>query len=117
MSEQRPPAGWLLTPLVAFGGTLAGVLLLFFGQSELVPAVIGGYGAVCGSPDCALGIGILLIVGGFLALCASMIAGAVVGVLRRHDVDSRAAIRRGAFVAVWCLLAYVAESVLVWVLV
>ncbi|MDR7301027.1 hypothetical protein [Haloactinomyces albus] len=117
MSESRAPTAWLLTPLLAFGGTLLGVAVLFFGQTELVPALAGGYGALCGAPDCALGVGILLMAGGFLALCASMIAGIVLGVLHRHETAPRMAARRGVSACLWCLLGYAVASVLVWILV
>lgn len=117
MSEPRVPTTWLLTPLLAFVGTLAGVAVLFFGQTEFVPALAGGYGALCGAPDCALGIGILLIAGGFLVLCASVIAGIVLGVLRRHETDPRAAARRGVLVCLCCLLGYAVVSTLVWTVV
>ncbi|RCW45098.1 hypothetical protein DFQ14_10361 [Halopolyspora algeriensis] len=115
MPEPRVPAAWLLTPLLAFGGTLAGTAALFFAQVEFAPAVAGGYGAPCGAPDCVLGIGVLLIAGGFLALCASMIAGTVLGMVHRRDTDTRAAARRGAFVCLWSLLGYLVASALVWI--
>jgi hypothetical protein len=115
MSTARP-ADQLLTPLVAFVGTLAGVCVLFFGQGALSPVLVGGPGAVCNTPDCALGVGLLLLAGGFVALCASVIASAVVSLRHRNDVGRRAALRRGLFVCLWCLLAYLAESIVVWVL-
>lgn len=116
-SEQQPPVTWLLTPLLAFGGTLAGTAALFFGQAELVPAAAGGHGALCAAPDCVLGIGLLLVAGGFLTLCASLIAGIAVGALHRRDTDIRRSARRGAFVCLWSLLGYVVASVLVWIVV
>lgn len=115
MPESRPPTGWLLTPLVAFAGTLVGAALLFFVQAELVPAVAGGFGALCGAPDCALGLGLMLIAGGFVALCASLIAGVVVGVRHRDDPDTQGSIRRGLLVCAWCLLGYLAVSLFAWV--
>ncbi len=114
MPDSRPPAGWLLTPLVAFGSTLVGAALLFFAQAELVPALLGGYDAICDAPDCGLGLGLMLMATGFIALCVSLIAGVVVGARFRHDPDVPAAVRRGVLVCLWCLLAYVAASLFVW---
>lgn len=110
------PANALLTPLAAFAGTLAGVLVLFYGQVELVPPMVGGIDSVCRNPDCVLGIGLWLIVGAFLALCASMIAATVVA-FRHRPAELRPALRRGAWVALWCVLLYVVESAAVWLLV
>lgn len=109
------PANPLLTPLAAFASTLAGVLALFFGQVQLVPVLAGGPGAICEHPDCALGIGIWLIVGGFAALCASMIVSTFVALRHRHP-PVKAALRRGVWVGLWCLLAYAVESATVWIL-
>ncbi|MEU5851104.1 hypothetical protein [Saccharopolyspora shandongensis] len=99
----------LLTPLVAAAGTAAGVLVLFFGQRALAPVLAGGPGATCTEPDCLLGVGVWLIVGGVLAVCASLLAGAV---FRHPDRP----VRRGLFVALWCVAAYLVESVVLWIL-
>ncbi|MBA8825350.1 hypothetical protein FHX42_002701 [Saccharopolyspora lacisalsi] len=117
MPTQRQALAWLLTPLLAFSTTLAGVLVLFYGQSELVPALAGGVGALCRTPDCVLGLGLMLIAGGFLVLCASVVAGTVVGLVHREQSEARAAVRRGLFVALWCVLAYLVGSVVVSVVV
>ncbi len=109
------PANSLLTPLAAVGTTLAGLLVLFYANSELAAHLIGGAGAVCRAPDCVLGAGLWLIVGGFLVLCAAMVVGIVLALRRRHPTR-RAALRRGLFVGLWCLLVYVVESVVVWIL-
>ncbi|GAB2687018.1 hypothetical protein GCM10027271_57320 [Saccharopolyspora gloriosae] len=112
MTEARPATA-LLTPLVAFGGAVAGVLVLFFGQSALAPYLAGGPGAACAQPDCALGVGIWLIVGGFLAVCLAFVSGVVVA-LRRGAAPG--AVRRGLVVSACCVLAYLAESIVLWVL-
>ncbi|PKW14829.1 hypothetical protein [Saccharopolyspora spinosa] len=99
----------LLTPLVAAAGTAAGVLVLFFGQRALAPVLAGGPGAVCTEPDCVLGVGLWLIVGGVIALCASLLAGTV---FRHRDRP----VRRGLLIALWCVAAYLVESVVLWIL-
>lgn len=114
MPDSTPPTRWLLTPLVAFAGTLVGAALLFYVQAELVPAMLGGFGAICEAPDCGLGLGLMLMAAGFVALCASLIGGVVVGVRYRADPEAPGAIRRGVLVCLWCLLAYLAVSVFVW---
>ncbi|MCI2416240.1 hypothetical protein MOQ72_02290 [Saccharopolyspora sp. K220] len=108
MTPARPAAA-LLTPLVALAGTAVGVLVLYFGQRALAPVLVGGPGAVCAAPDCILGVGVWLIVGGIIALCVSLIAGAV---FRHPDRP----LRRGLFVALWCVLAYLVESIVLWIL-
>ncbi len=113
MTTRPTPAGWLLTPLVAFGVTLVGVVALYAFNAGAVPPMLGGIEAVCGSPDCGLGIGVWLIAGGALVILASAIAGGIVGFLRRRR---RGAAKRGLLVAAWCLLAYLLEGVVLWVL-
>jgi hypothetical protein len=103
------PAAVLLTPLVAVAGTAVGVLVLYFGQRALAPVLAGGPGAVCTEPDCMLGVGVWLIVGGVIALCVSLLAGVVF----RHPARP---IRRGLFIALWCVAAYFVESVVLWIL-
>jgi hypothetical protein len=109
-----PRLSLLLTAPVAFGGTVAGVLVLYLVQPEIVPRLLGGYDAICGSPDCGLGIGVWLIFGGFVVALASLIAGVAVTIRYRHETSRLAALRRGLFVCLWCLLAYVGESVVLW---
>lgn len=111
MPEARPVALW--TPLVAFGATAAGVLVLFFAQTALTPVLLGGPGATCTAPDCVLGVGVWLIVGGFLALCLAFLAGMVVAWLRRGTTG---VVRRGLIVSACCVAAYLAESIVLWVL-
>ncbi|GAB3298982.1 hypothetical protein [Parasphingorhabdus pacifica] len=111
-----PPANTLLTPLAAFAGTLAGVLVLFYAQVRMVPALAGGIQSICRHPDCVLGLGVWLIVGAFAALCASVIVSTIVA-FRHRQPAVRAALRRGMWVSGWCLLAYVVESAAVWMLV
>lgn len=113
MTTRPTPAGWLLTPLVAFGVTLVGVVALYGFNAGVVPPMLGGIEAVCGSPDCGLGIGIWLIAGGALVTLASALAGGIVGFLRR---GRRGAVKRGLLVAGWCLLVYLLEGVSLWVL-
>lgn len=115
MSEAQP-ANSLLTPLVAFAGTLVGVFVLFFANEQLAPVLSGGPGAICPAPDCALGAGIWLVFGGFAALCLSVFLSVLVA-LRHREPTRREAVRRGGFIVLWCLLAYVAESVVLWILV
>ena len=116
MTTRRTPAtSWLLTPAVALAATVAGVVVLFYVNASLVPPMLGGLEAVCGSPDCGLGLGVWLIVGAFVLVSAALVAGVVVGVLRRHDADRSLAVRRGLWVAGWCLLAYVAQSLVMWI--
>jgi hypothetical protein len=103
------PAAVLLTPLVAAAGTAVGVLVLYFGQRALAPVLAGGPGAVCTEPDCMLGVGLWLIVGGVIALCVSLLAGTVF----RHRARP---VRRGLFIALWCTAAYFVESVVLWIL-
>ncbi|MBB5153077.1 hypothetical protein [Saccharopolyspora phatthalungensis] len=108
MATARPTAA-LLTPLVAAAGTAVGVLVLYFGQRALAPVLAGGRGSVCAQPDCMLGVGVWLIVGGFLMLVVSLLAGVV---FRDRDRP----VRRGLFVALWCVVAYFVESVVLWIL-
>lgn len=115
-AEQQPPVNTLLTPLMAVATTLAGLIVAFFANSELAPVLLGGSGAVCREPDCVLGAGLWLVIGGFVALCAAMIISVVLALVRRRP-SRRIALRRGLFVGIGCLLAYVIESVVIWVLV
>jgi hypothetical protein len=103
------PASGLLTPLVAVASTAVGVLVLFAAQRALSPALVGGPGAVCTAPDCVLGVGLWLIVGAVVALCVSLVAGVV---FRCPDRP----VRRGLFIAMWCVVAYLGESIVLWVL-
>lgn len=114
MNEARPPVDWLLTPLVAFAGTVIGVPVLFFAQARLLPLLAGGFSALCGSPDCGLGIGIMLIAAGFVVVCASFVAGWIVAIRHRRQAGRRGALRRGLLVCLWCLVAYAVASVAVW---
>ncbi len=115
MNSTESPANRLLIPLVAFAGTLAGVLVLVFAQSELAPYLIGGPGSICHAPDCVLGVGLWLIVGAFAVLCASVVASVIVA-FRRSQPSIRDTMRTGLFVSLWCVLAYLAMSIVVWVL-
>lgn len=112
--RQANPANALLTPLIAFGATAVGVLVLFVVQRALTPSLIEGPWAVCRAPDCLLGVGLWLIVGGFALLCASVLAGALAGIRVR---ERAASVRRGLLVAACCLFVYLLGSVVFWVLV
>ncbi|MFR9730232.1 hypothetical protein ACL03H_13465 [Saccharopolyspora sp. MS10] len=112
MTEQRPATA-LLTPLTSFGVAVVGVLVLFFGQRVLAPFLAGGPGATCTAPDCALGLGLWLILGGFLAVCLAFVIGVVVALVRGA---APGAVRRGLFVGGGCVLAYLLESAVLWVL-
>ncbi|MER7015667.1 hypothetical protein ABT324_29885 [Saccharopolyspora sp. NPDC000359] len=94
------------TPLVAVAATAVGVLVLFFGQRALSPTLVE---ASCPAPDCALGIGLWLLVGAVVALLLSLIAGVA---FRHRDRP----VRRGLHIALWCVLAYLAESVALWII-
>ncbi|GAA3362273.1 MULTISPECIES: hypothetical protein [Saccharopolyspora] len=107
------PATALLTPLVAFGGAVLGVLVLFFAQRALSPYLAGGPGAVCTAPDCVLGVGLWLLLGGFLAVCLAFVAGTAVALAKGA---APGAVRRGLLVAACCVLAYLVESIVLWVL-
>ncbi|GGM53768.1 hypothetical protein GCM10012275_26060 [Longimycelium tulufanense] len=111
---RRPPIGWLITPLVGVISTALGVTVLFLGQARLVPWLAGGVENVCGTVDCGLGVGVLLLFFGFLVVSCAMVAGTVVGLRRRDDTDNRRAVRRGLAVAGWSLLAYAVLSVVAW---
>lgn len=113
--DTENPANSLLTPLAAVATTLAGLLVLLYANSELAVNLIGGAGAVCRAPDCVLGAGVWLIAGGFLLLCAAMVVSVVLALRRRHPTR-RVALRRGLFVGLWCLLAYLVESIVIWIL-
>nr|WP_228046430.1 hypothetical protein [Saccharopolyspora sp. HNM0983] len=104
----------MLTPLIAFGATGAGVLALFFAQRALAPSLVGGEWAICRTPDCLLGVGLWLVAGGFALLCASVIAGALAGFRVR---ERAASVRRGLIVAACCLVVYLAGSAVFWILV
>ncbi|GAA0531456.1 hypothetical protein GCM10011581_15730 [Saccharopolyspora subtropica] len=104
------PAAALLTPLVALGGTAVGVVALFAAQRALAPALVGGPGSTCPQPDCTLGVGVWLIVGGLAALLAALVAG----LLLRHPDRP---VRRGLVIALCCAAAYLVESIVLWVLV
>lgn len=114
MADAQVPTRWLLTPLAAVAGTLVGSVLVFYVQAELVPALAGGYEVLCETVECFVGTAALLVVGGFVALCLSLIAGAVVGVRNKADPDGPSAVRRGILISVWCVLAYVVESTVMW---
>ncbi|MER7083622.1 hypothetical protein SAMN02982929_05590 [Saccharopolyspora kobensis] len=104
MAPARPA---VLTPLVAVAATVVGVLVLFFGQSALSLTLVE---ALCPAPDCALGIGLWLMAGAVLAPLISLIAGLL---LRRSDRP----VGRGLHIALWCVAAYLAESVVLWIIV
>ena len=115
MNEPQP-ANSLFTPLVAFAGTLAGVFVLFAVNVELAPLLSGGPWAVCPAPECALGAGIWLIFGGFAVLCVSVFLSVLVA-LRHRDTTRRAAAGRGGWIVLGCLVVYVVESTVLWILV
>jgi len=109
---QRPPASWLLTPLVGFAATVLAVAAIYYAETLLVPAL--GVGCLARTPDCALGIGVQLIVYGFLAVCGSAIVGPVVAVRHKTDPEPRPAVRRGLWVAVGCAAVFAVLSVVAW---
>lgn len=115
MTESQP-ANALFTPLVAFAGTLAGVFALFAVNVELSPLLSGGSWAVCPAPECALSAGVWLIFGGFAALCASVFISVLVA-LRHRNASRAGAARRGGWVVLGCLIGYVLESIVLWILV
>lgn len=107
---------WLLTPLIAVVVTVAGVVLLFLAQTSL-GWFAGDFDAICRTPDCALGVGLMLLAGAFAASCLAALVGVLVGVRFRHDPASRPAIRRGVMVSLCFLLVYLLECVVVWLVV
>ena len=106
----------LLTILVGFGGTAAGVLGLFVLQPAIMPGLLGGE-ALCRGSDCGLGVGVWLIFGGFVVAFASLIAAVVVTIRQGHEARALPAARQGLLACLWCLPAYVAESVVLWIVV
>ncbi|MCP2260104.1 hypothetical protein LX15_003815 [Streptoalloteichus tenebrarius] len=114
MARRASGFAWALTPLVAVTGTLLGVLALAYGQGRLVPRIAGGVERVCGTVDCGLGVGVTLILFGFLVVCVAMTAGCLVALRRREDPDGRRAVWRGVWITGWCLVVYAALSVVAW---
>lgn len=112
--DSRQSGHWLFTPIVAFGATLVGVVVLFYFQAWVLGDVIGAERA-CGDVECGLGIGVWLIVSGFAVLTIAFIAGVVLGVRRsRSTPDLRSAVRGGLVVAAWCVGVYALVGVVIW---
>ncbi|MDA3626764.1 hypothetical protein [Saccharopolyspora oryzae] len=97
----------VLTPLVAVTATVVGVLVLFFGQQALSPKLVA---ALCPAPDCVLGVGLWLTAGAVLAPLVSLVAGFA---FPRRDRP----ILRGLHIALWCVGAYLVESLALWLIV
>ncbi|GAA4613560.1 hypothetical protein GCM10023108_14630 [Saccharopolyspora hordei] len=89
---------------MAVAATAVGVLVLFSAQRALSPSLVRAF---CAEPDCALGVGLWLIVGAVLAPLAAL----VVGVALRHGDRP---VRRGLLVALCCVAAYLVESIVLW---
>jgi hypothetical protein len=117
VSDQSPrpnPAYWMFTPISAFGATLVGVVVLFYGELGLLGEVVGTE-RVCGNAECGLGVGVWLIVSAFFVLVAAFLVGIVLGAVRRSDTPRLGvAVRRGLIVGGWCTLAYLLASVVIW---
>ncbi|MBP2474217.1 hypothetical protein JOF53_003089 [Crossiella equi] len=105
---------WLFTPLVAVLGTLAGVLVLYFGEAALVPWLAGPESPPCGQPDCVLGVGLQMTLAAVVVVLVALIAGLVLGHRRREGADRGTAVLRGFVVCGYCLLAYAIQSVVAW---
>ncbi|CAM00673.1 hypothetical protein A8924_1747 [Saccharopolyspora erythraea NRRL 2338] len=105
-----------LTVLAGVGGTVVGTLLLLFGQSAMQPWLLGGPGSTCPEPDCALGVGVSLIIGAVVAVLVSVVVSVLVAV-RHRDAPPREGVLRGLRVCLWLLLAYLVESIVLWVVV
>lgn len=105
---------WLVTPLVAVLGTLAGVLALYFGEAALVPWLAGAGEPPCGPPDCVLGVGLQMMLAGVVVVLLAAGFGGWLGWRRRESADRAGAVLRGFVVCGYCLLAYAIQSVIAW---
>ncbi|MGO1049503.1 hypothetical protein [Crossiella sp. CA198] len=112
MSRSRTT--WLATPLVAVLGTLAGVLVLYFGEAALVPWLSGPGDPPCGQPDCVLGVGLQMMAAAVLLVLVAAVAGIWLGRRHRDTADRASAVLRGFVVCGYCVLAYAIQSVIAW---
>lgn len=99
----------LYAALTALAATAIGAGVLFFANSALSPVLIGGPGSTCPEPDCALGAGLWLIAGAVAVVLVAFLAG----FLRPAERP----VRRGLWIALWCTVIYLLESVVVWILI
>ncbi|ASO19142.1 hypothetical protein FHR81_001408 [Actinoalloteichus hoggarensis] len=112
----RPVHHWLV-PLLAVPATVLGVVLLYYGQSALVPAMADGVENVCGAPDCALGIGVMLFVAGVASVLVAVLLAVLLGRSRARGgrtIGLRLALRDAGAVAACVLSGYVIVSVVLW---
>ncbi|APU13664.1 MULTISPECIES: hypothetical protein [Actinoalloteichus] len=117
MAVPDRPVHWSLVPLLAAPATVLGVVLLYFGQSALVPAVAGGVEGICGSPDCGLGIGVMLFLAGVASVLVALLLSVLLGRARARggrELGLHLALRDAGAVTACVLLGYVIVSVLLW---
>ncbi|TWF93653.1 hypothetical protein [Saccharopolyspora dendranthemae] len=98
-----------LAALTALLATAVGAGALLVANSALSPVLIGGPGSICPQPDCALGAGLWLIAGAVAVVLVAFLAG----FLRAAERP----VRRGLWIALWCTLIYLLESVVIWILI
>ena len=98
-----------LAALTALLATAIGAGALLVANSALSPVLIGGPGSICPQPDCGLGAGLWLIAGAVAVVLVAFIAG----FLRAAERP----VRRGLWIALWCTLIYLLESVVIWILI
>lgn len=112
MSEDYgSPISWLLTPTVAGLVTLLGAVGVFYGSAGITEALAGDR-SVCDVFACGLGVGVVLLTAGVLAVVLAGAVGLVIGLVRLGDRRPRAALRRGLVVATCCLVADIAVAAL-----
>lgn len=109
MDQPRPGAA-LLAPVVAFGGTALGTLVVHLVHRAFAPQLVL---ALCSRPSCALDVALWSLVGGFAVLCLATLAGTVLA-FRVRSV--REALRTGGVVALGGTLLQALGAVLLWVL-
>lgn len=99
----------LLAALTALLATAVGAGALLVANIALSPVLIGGPGSTCPEPDCGLGAGLWLIAGAAAVVLVAFLAG----LLRAAERP----VRRGLWIALWCALIYLLESVVIWILI
>lgn len=103
------PISWLLTPAVAGLVTLLGAVGVFYGSAGVTEALAGDR-SVCDVFACGLGVGVVLLAAGVVAVVLAGAVGLVVGLVRLGDRRPRAALQRGLVIAACCLVADIAVA-------